>query len=373
MSAPITKHSLRYDEVRQHLLARSEILLADVREEDPFAQGHPLWAANFPIARLELDAWRRIPQRDTLIVLYGHDGIRDLAPIAVEKLKSLGYTNVHILEGGLEAWKADGGELFIDVNVPSKSFGELVEAKRHTPLWDATKVKALLDEGANAVVFDARRFDEYQTMSIPKGINVPGGELVLRARDLAPDPETLVIVNCAGRTRSIIGTQSLINAGIPNKVVGLRNGTIGWTLAGQTLEQGASRSFADVEAEGPLGGAKIRCSRRRARGCSEHCSVGHRQPSNPGPNDLSDRRPHRTRIPRRPPAGLHARAGDSLYRRLITTRLSSSRSAGFPLAFSFSALALAAYSKVNRGEGRPQRACANCVLPSAVLRTIGPI
>ncbi|KJF70751.1 rhodanese-related sulfurtransferase [Agrobacterium rhizogenes] len=248
MSAPITKHSLRYDEVRQHLLARSEILLADVREEDPFAQGHPLWAANFPIARLELDAWRRIPQRDMLIVLYGHDGIRDLAPIAVEKLKSLGYTNVHILEGGLEAWKADGGELFIDVNVPSKSFGELVEAKRHTPLWDATKVKALLDEGANAVVFDARRFDEYQTMSIPKGINVPGGELVLRARDLAPDPETLVIVNCAGRTRSIIGTQSLINAGIPNKVVGLRNGTIGWTLAGQTLEQGASRSFADVEA-----------------------------------------------------------------------------------------------------------------------------
>ncbi|MEW7893922.1 rhodanese-like domain-containing protein, partial [Agrobacterium fabrum] len=221
--------------MRQHLLARSEILLADVREEDPFAQGHPLWAANFPIARLELDAWRRIPQRDTLIVLYGHDGIRDLAPIAVEKLKSLGYTNVHILEGGLEAWKADGGELFIDVNVPSKSFGELVEAKRHTPLWDATKVKALLDEGANAVVFDARRFDEYQTMSIPKGINVPGGELVLRARDLAPDPETLVIVNCAGRTRSIIGTQSLINAGIPNKVVGLRNGTIGWTLAGQTL------------------------------------------------------------------------------------------------------------------------------------------
>jgi len=52
-----------------------------------------------------------------------------------------------------------------------------------------------------------------------------------------------VIVNCAGRTRSIIGTQSLVNAGLPNPVAALRNGTIGWTLAGQALEHGAARRF----------------------------------------------------------------------------------------------------------------------------------
>ena len=78
-------------------------------------------------------------------------------------------------------------------------------------------------------------------MSIPTGISVPGAELVLRARELAPRPETTLIVNCAGRTRSIIGTQSLVNAGIPNPVYALRNGTIGWTLAGQELEHGRSR------------------------------------------------------------------------------------------------------------------------------------
>jgi len=65
-------------------------------------------------------------------------------------------------------------------------------------------------------------------MNIPGSISVPGAELVLRARALAPDPKTRVIVNCAGRTRSIIGTQSLVNAGIPNPVAALRNGTIGW-------------------------------------------------------------------------------------------------------------------------------------------------
>jgi len=73
------------------------------------------------------------------------------------------------------------------------------------------------------------------------GINVPGAELVYRAHDLAPHPETLVVVNCAGRTRSIIGAQSLINAGIPNQVTALRNGTMGWHLAGLQLERGGTR------------------------------------------------------------------------------------------------------------------------------------
>ena len=58
-------------------------------------------------------------------------------------------------------------------------------------------------------------------MSIPTGVSVPGAELVYRVGALAPRPETLVVVNCAGRTRSIIGAQSLVNAGIPNRVAAL--------------------------------------------------------------------------------------------------------------------------------------------------------
>jgi rhodanese-related sulfurtransferase len=102
-------------------------------------------------------------------------------------------------------------------------------------------VKALIESKADVVVMDARRFDEYQTMSIPTATSVPGAELVLRARELAPNPKTQIIVNCAGRTRSIIGTQSLVNAGLPNPVAALRNGTIGWKLAGQQLDHGAQR------------------------------------------------------------------------------------------------------------------------------------
>ncbi|WP_431822701.1 rhodanese-related sulfurtransferase [Burkholderia sp. F1] len=234
-----------YQDVRARLLAGDEIALIDVREEDPYAQGHPLWAANFPLSKLELDAWTRIPRRDTPIVVYGDAAGEDLAPHAAARLAQLGYGDVRLLDGGLAGWRAAGGELFIDVNVPSKSFGEWVEAERHTPSLSAQEVQALIDARADVVIVDARRFDEYRTMNIPTSTSVPGAELVLRVRALAPDPATQVIVNCAGRTRSIIGTQSLINAGLPNPVAALRNGTIGWTLAGQALEHGAARRFPD--------------------------------------------------------------------------------------------------------------------------------
>ena len=232
-------------EIRTTLLERQEIALLDVREEDPFAQSHPLFAANLPLGRLEADAWQRIPRRDTQVVVF--DNGEGLAEPAARILQRLGYSRVSLLDGGLAGWAAAGGELFRDVNVPSKSFGELVESVRHTPSLPAPEVKALIEQGADLVVLDARRFDEYHTMSIPSGISVPGAELVLRARSLAPNPKTHIVVNCAGRTRSIIGTQSLINAGIPNPVTALRNGTIGWTLAGQTLDHGASRRFSPTD------------------------------------------------------------------------------------------------------------------------------
>jgi len=135
-------------EVRAALLARREIALLDVREEAPFAEAHPLFAANLALSRIELEAWRRIPRRDVPIVVYDDDNGRGegLARRAAERLAGLGYTRVSLLDGGLAGWAAAGGELFRDVNVPSKAFGELVEAERHTPSFSAQEVQALLDQ-----------------------------------------------------------------------------------------------------------------------------------------------------------------------------------------------------------------------------------
>lgn len=225
--------SISAHELRRHWLNRLEIALLDVREEGPFSKAHPLFALSVPVSEIEDKLPPLVPRLATPVVVY--DNGEGYVERAAARIVALGYSNVAILEGGLVGYMRVG-EVYRDVNVPSKAFGELVESIRHTPSLSAKEAKEFLDREKNAVVLDARRFSEYSTMSIPRGRSCPGGELLYRIFEAAPSPDTTVIVNCAGRTRSIVGTQSLINGGIPNKVMALRNGTIGWTLDGLELD-----------------------------------------------------------------------------------------------------------------------------------------
>ena len=226
-------------DIKAMLADGNELALLDVREELIFSRAHLLHARSLPLSRIELRIRALVPRRATRVVLV--DDGDGLAQRAAGTLARLGYTDIAVLDGGIAAWTAAGCELFSGINVPSKAFGEYVEHADATPNIGAEELAKLLRERADVVVLDSRPFDEYSRMSIPTGIDVPGAELVLRARDLAPSPDTTIVVNCAGRTRSIIGAQSLINAGVPNKVVALRNGTMGWNLAGFTCDNGQTR------------------------------------------------------------------------------------------------------------------------------------
>ncbi|HZO45849.1 MAG TPA: rhodanese-like domain-containing protein [Xanthobacteraceae bacterium] len=227
---PVTPHA-----VKAMLADGDELALIDVREELTYSENHLLWARSVPLSRLELRFARLVPRLSTRIVLC--DDADGLAQRAAAVLARAGYSNLAHLDGGVAAWAAAGYELFSGIYVPSKAFGEFIEHACETPNISAEELNRLIESRADIVVLDSRPFDEYQRVSIPTATNVPGAELVLRVRDMAPSPDTLVVVNCAGRTRSIIGAQSLINAGVPNKVVALRNGTMGFTLAGFTCER----------------------------------------------------------------------------------------------------------------------------------------
>ena len=220
-------------ELRQHWVNHHEVALLDVREEGPYSEAHPLFALSVPVSEIEKKLPPLVPRLSAPIVVY--DNGEGYVDGATARILALGYRDVAILTGGLSAY-ALVGEVYRDVNVPSKAFGELAESINHTPSLSARDVKNILESEDDVVVLDARRFEEYNTMSIPHGRSCPGGELLYRFFEAVPSPETTVVVNCAGRTRSIIGTQSLINSGITNKVVALRNGTIGWTLEGLELE-----------------------------------------------------------------------------------------------------------------------------------------
>jgi rhodanese-related sulfurtransferase len=236
-AAPIL-HLVSAPTLRAMITGGEELALIDLREELPFSQSHLLWACNVPLSRLELQFRRLVPRLATRIVLCDdNDG---LVERAAQILSDAGYSSLACLDGGIGAWAAAGFVLFSGVHVPSKAFGEFVEHDSGTPSVSAAELAALMRDGTDITILDSRPFDEYARVSIPTGINVPGAELVMRARDVAPSPDTMIIVNCAGRTRSIIGAQSLINAGVPNKVVALRNGTMGWHLAGLVCDKGKS-------------------------------------------------------------------------------------------------------------------------------------
>jgi rhodanese-related sulfurtransferase/predicted metal-dependent enzyme (double-stranded beta helix superfamily) len=248
--AKILTPLLDVQQVKAMLKSGEIFAFFDVREEGEFSiQGHPLFATPLPLSRLEPRALALLPDPNTRIVLMDSgDGTADpqwagRANRAAAKLSQLGYTNVAVLKGGLKAWREAGFEVFTGVNVPSKAFGEVVEHENDTPRIDAADLQKLVDAKTDLVILDSRPMPEFNNMSIPGGIDCPGAELVYRVKDFAPNPRTLVVVNCAGRTRSIIGAQSLINAGLPNKVIALKNGTMGWHLAGLKVARGETRSF----------------------------------------------------------------------------------------------------------------------------------
>jgi rhodanese-related sulfurtransferase len=226
--------------LRAWLTDGEEVALVDVRDGGPFSRSHLLVACNIPLAQLELKAPELLPRRDARIVLIDDapaDG-QHAAQRAAVLLSEHGYRQLAILQGGTSGWGACGFELFSGTNVPSKAFGEHVEHTCETPRIDPEVLHQWQQAGQDIVLVDSRPAEEFRTVSLPGASNCPGAELVLRVPGLVRSDKTIVVVNCAGRTRSIIGTQSLRNAGLPNPVYALKNGTMGWELAGFKADHG---------------------------------------------------------------------------------------------------------------------------------------
>lgn len=248
--------TLTPQQLQQWLFDGQEIALFDVREHGQYGEAHLFFGVNLPYSRLELEVWRLAPNLQVRLVLHDQDG-GDLAARAAQRLQALGYVNVHILEGGADGWQAAGYQLLAGVHVPSKAFGEQVEAVRHTPHVSARQLAQWQARGEPLVILDGRPLEEYRKMTIPGSICCPNGELGYRVHDLVPDEQTPIVVNCAGRTRSIIGAQTLIDLGLKNPIYALENGTQGWHLEDLQLEHGSERRYADEVSSSTLPGQRL--------------------------------------------------------------------------------------------------------------------
>jgi len=216
-----------------------EVAVLDVREAGQYAAGHLFFATHVPYSRLEIEVQAFVPRKAVPVVVYDDgDGVSEKAEAA---LLDMGYADVACLEGGAPAWADAGHTLYEGVNLPSKTFGELVEHALDTPRLSADELAEMQAQGGDFIILDGRTPEEYVRFNIPGGISCPNAELPLRFDDLVPSPQTTVVINCAGRTRSIIGAQTLINFGVANRVIALENGTQGWALTDRQLETGANR------------------------------------------------------------------------------------------------------------------------------------
>jgi rhodanese-related sulfurtransferase len=257
-------HVKRIDakQLKAQLHDAGEIALLDAREELPFGRRHLLMASCVPLSRLELMVDDLVPRRSARVVWCDdNDG---LAARAAARMARLGYQDIALLDGGIAAWEAAGFRLYSGVHVPSKAFAEVVEHEACTPWISAQELQGLIDSKADIAIYDSRSFEEYHNNSIPTAISVPGAELVYRFADLMKSKDTTIVVNCGGRTRSIIGAQSLINAGVGNKVVSLKDGTMAWHLGGHGVVHGADRRPPEVTAQG-LQAAEARAAGVAAR------------------------------------------------------------------------------------------------------------
>jgi len=253
--------------VRKWLFDGREIALADVRENGHYGDGHPLFAISMPYSVFEARLLALAPNPAVRLVVYDNDD--GIALHAARRATDLGYTNVSIMAGGAAGWAAAGYTLYEGVNVPGKTFGELLELQHHTPNLTAEQVAGLKDTTPNHVIVDSRPYSEYNKFNIPGGICCPNGEVALRIGELVPDPETTIVVNCAGRTRSILGAETLRAFGVPNPVYAMENGTQGWLLARLQREEGATRYFNGM----PSSDSALADVQARARACAKRTGI----------------------------------------------------------------------------------------------------
>src|SRR5712692_3160473 len=222
------------------LAGKTQFAFIDIREAGEYNTSHIPGASLLSRRQLEFQMLLAVPHKGTQVILCDDDGRR--APLAAATVERMGYRHVSVLDGGINRWVSRNYPTEWGMNVPSKDFGEKVEVVHHVPELDATELHERIARGDKLVILDTRTPEEFQRFCIPGGRSVPGGELALRITDITKDldPDTTVIVNCAGRTRSIIGTRVLQRMGLHN-VYGLKNGTSGWVLAGYQLETGGDR------------------------------------------------------------------------------------------------------------------------------------
>jgi rhodanese-related sulfurtransferase len=213
--------------------------LLDVRERGEFSLRQIPGATPVPRGSLEMRLPLLLPDRSIATVLVDDEGRR--AALAARTLDRMDYRDVRWVVGGQRAWAEAGYPMQEGWGVLGKDYGERVSVQERIPQMTPQELAARREAGERFLILDSRSEEEYSKAHLPGAYSAPGGELPAAVAELLPDDETTVVVNCAGRTRSILGAALVRRMGLPNRVYAFKNGTMAWQMAGFDLEHGAGQ------------------------------------------------------------------------------------------------------------------------------------
>jgi rhodanese-related sulfurtransferase len=220
----------------------AELAVLDVRnQEEITGYGQPLFGTNLPAARVLDGINRSVPRPQVRTVLV--DGGDGRGAELAGTLHETGWSHIHALKGGFPAWLESGYATTRSFDIPGKDFSLAVQKERNTPVVTVQQLKERREKGEDIIVIDTRTVPEYTRNHVPGAVNVPGAELLLRYTEVVPSAKTQVVVSCAGLPRAILGAQTLIDAGVPNAVAYLDDGTAAWRRAGWELEEGLTSRY----------------------------------------------------------------------------------------------------------------------------------
>lgn len=234
----------------------AELAVLDLRsKEAATGYGQPLFGTNLPADRVLEEIHRAVPRPQVRTVLV--DGGDRRGATLAGTLHDKGWPHIHALEGGFPAW-LESGYATRSFDIPGKDFSLAVQKERNTPVVTVQQLKERRERGEDIIVIDTRTVAEYERNHVPGAVNVPAAELLLRYTEVVPSIETHVVVSCAGLPRAILGAQTLIDAGVPNAVAYLDDGTAAWRRAGWELEEGlTSRYGSSTERSRAFGRAHV--------------------------------------------------------------------------------------------------------------------
>ncbi len=87
------------------LINRDDALVLDVSNSADHAAGHIIGAVHMPPSRIEAGDQKLLKCKDDPVLVYCKNG--QISPQMANRLVKLGFSNVHVLTGGLAQWTSD--------------------------------------------------------------------------------------------------------------------------------------------------------------------------------------------------------------------------------------------------------------------------